>query len=185
MKTNVTKQCVLIPLVISALLAAFFSGCDSSYKSPSKTSDSATNNPASTTNNAAPMTSSVSSAPHSTDVSKVLLGVWKGPAGTDQGETTFNVVAYRYTGDSGGYYTLTSGTVTWQNGDFRYAMNFRYDPPAFNRGFLTKDPNSTGENRTDNWDLTYDGTSLRGTGTKVDTNGNAIAAVYDIFLTRQ
>ena len=176
MKTNVTKQCVLIPLVISALLAAFFSGCDSSYKSPSKTSDSATNNPASTSTNTAV------TSPPSTDPSKVLLGVWKGPAGTGQQDTTVDITQYLTALIFN--YKASSGTLTWSNGDMREVQRGLFVNSIFTCEIVPLATSTSISGPLDNWTLTYKDNTLSGTAIKLDQNGNHIGT-YDIFLTRQ
>jgi hypothetical protein len=132
-----------------------------------------------------------------TDPSTELLGVWVGPAGAGQGQTTVQLTSYKLGSMEGSgedddefeSFDMTScGTVTWINGDQRRIAVAVYDPPLPRLYLMpTAFPPLSTHWATDKWDVDYDGESLSGAGTKFRIEGRrrVTDGGYDVRLTRQ
>jgi hypothetical protein len=126
----------------------------------------------------------------STNPATQLLGVWIGPAGTDQNETTVELSSY-YLGSPGDDYAEDCGTLRWANGDHRMIENAVYNPPVltFYLAPNGSEPLSMSHvwNATDSWELRYDGTSLSGTATKLSEGRHDGFPIgyYGVFMTRR
>ena len=143
-----------VSLFIMAVL--LFSGCDDKNKSEKST--------------AIPVTAS--------NETTVLVGSWKGPAGSDQSETVFMLNTYGVNGAAG---ENVCGELTWANGDKRFIRYANFSPDIFT---CSLSGTSSSAAITDYWTLFYDGTSLSGTAKKYTSSG-ASDGSYSVFLSRQ
>ena len=73
---------------------------------------------------------------------------------------------------------MKSGTLTWDNGDKRQIVDAMYEPPELVFYIYPLDVSGTSDRGDEVWNLTFDGISLSGKGTKTD------GSKYDVFLTR-